>query len=175
MRINYSLNNQNGMRQWVNDFNQLDNRIRKKIMTASARKGLNETLKEARKEARRLNDPNSSNDISKNLAIIFKSKSNRRNGDFELMLGVLGGSKNPNQQNTTRQRGNRRTRQYATGGRGGSTYYWRFLEFGTRKMQARPFMIKSFIRTQTKVIEVFCSTFEQKINEITNPSTNRVP
>lgn len=38
-------------------------------------------------------------------------------------------------------------------GKGGDTYYWRFLEFGTSKMEARPFLEPALKESQNAAIE----------------------
>lgn len=56
-----------------------------------------------------------------------------RNGDVRVRVGVLGGAKAPTGNGSIRTSGKKALP-------GGDTYYWRFLEFGTQTIAAKPFM-----------------------------------
>lgn len=67
--------------------------------------------------------------------------------------GVMVSSIKRKYANTARNRRKRRVgKSYRVAG---PSYYWRFLEFGTRKMAAKPFMRPAFERTKQRALEVF--------------------
>jgi HK97 gp10 family phage protein len=62
-----------------------------------------------------------------------------------------------------------KTQQFARGKRGRSTdnpndpFYWRFLEFGTSKMAARPFLRPAFAARRIQALEVFRVRLSQRL------------
>ncbi|MBD1589666.1 HK97-gp10 family putative phage morphogenesis protein [Pseudomonas typographi] len=117
--------------------------MRRKGGRAALRRAAELVAAKARAGANRIDDPTTSDDISKNIAIRWNGKLNKSTGDLGFRVGVLGGARQ-----YANTRANRRTgkagKGYALPGDktnpGGDTYYWRHLEFGTEKMAARPFM-----------------------------------
>lgn len=57
----------------------------------------------------------------------------------------------------------------ATGRDGGANpldpFYWKFLEFGTKKMRARPFMLPAFNARATQAIDVFSRRIGERIEK----------
>lgn len=97
------------------------------------RKGANVIRDMARANAARVNDPKTPENIAKN--IVAKSgakKYDRRRGGPAFRVGVLGGARDMSKYGELNGGGKANP--------GGDTWYWRFLEFGTSKMAAQPFM-----------------------------------
>lgn len=95
------------------------------------RKGANVIRDAARRNAKRLDDPKSAEDIAKNITTQGGSaKRNRSEGGVVMRVGVMGGAR-------SKRSGVDYTGKAAPGG---DTWYWRLLEFGTSKMAAQPFM-----------------------------------
>lgn len=117
--------------------------VRQKGGRFAGRKASNLIRDAAIQNAEKLNDPATAEEIAKNLAVRFSSRTLRRTGDIAYRVGILGGARR-----YANTRDNRRKRRvglsYKTDGSsanpGGDTFYWTFLEFGTQKMRARPFM-----------------------------------
>ncbi|SUO95260.1 HK97-gp10 family putative phage morphogenesis protein [Suttonella ornithocola] len=101
-----------------------DEKRARRIYTAASRNAMKETRKKVKQNAARIDDPRTPENISANIATKVNSKHFTRNGNIYARVGVTGGA----------QKGK------GGGGKGGDTYYWRFLEFGTSKMPARPFI-----------------------------------
>lgn len=95
------------------------------------------------RNAQRLDDPQSPQDISKNITVRFSTSTFRRTGDVLFRVGVLGGARAYANTKANVRKG-RAGSAYKTDGDktnpGGDTWYWRMLEFGTENMQAKPFM-----------------------------------
>lgn len=87
----------------------------------------------ARENASRVDDSKTPEDIAKNITERWSGRLNARTGDLGFRIGVLGGAKGAAVASG----------EIAGKGKanpGGDTFYWRFLEFGTQHISARPFM-----------------------------------
>lgn len=97
------------------------------------RKGANVIRDKARAGAARVNDPATPENIAKNIvAQAGAKKYDRRRGGPAFRIGVLGGARDMSKYGEIKGAGKKNP--------GGDTFYWRFLEFGTSKMGAQPFM-----------------------------------
>jgi HK97 gp10 family phage protein len=114
------------------------------------RKAANVVRDAAKANAAALDDPTTQNRIADNVAVQFASRTLKRTGDVMFRVGVRGGARQYS--NTRENRGKQRVgKAYATGG---STFYWRFLEFGTSKMAARPFLRPALAENVDKATNV---------------------
>ncbi|HEY0290691.1 MAG TPA: HK97-gp10 family putative phage morphogenesis protein [Pseudomonas sp.] len=122
--------------------------------------------------AKRVDDSGTVEDISKNITIRWSSKLFRSTGNLGFRVGVLGGAKEYNNIHT-RKGGRRGT--YAVGGDagnpGGDTFYWRFVEFGTSKVAARPFMRPALADSISEATAVFISEYEKAIDRAIKRAT----
>jgi HK97 gp10 family phage protein len=89
----------------------------------------------------------------------------KTSGDLGFRIGVLGGAKQYNNMHT--RKGGRRG-SYATGGSylnpGGDTFYWRFLEFGTSRFAAKPFMRPALAQSISEATNTFITEYEKAID-----------
>lgn len=104
----------------------------------AVRKGAVVVQKAAQANARQIDDPDTANSIPKNIAVQYSGPLSKKEKGVAYRVGVLGGAKKVYANNRTNRRKGIVGQQ--TGGTGGSTWYWRFIELGTSKMRARPFM-----------------------------------
>lgn len=86
----------------------------------------------ARQNAEAIDDPTSPEKISKNIVERWSSTYNKETGDLKFRVGVMGGAG-----------GSAKTEKLA-GNPGGDTRHWRFVEFGTEKTAAQPFLVPAF-------------------------------
>src|SRR5690606_9635204 len=97
-------------------------------MRRALRKGANVIRDAARNNARRLDDPETREKIFKNIAVAGGGRRReRREGGPVMRVGVRGGAK-PLKKGTE------------TGLSGGNTTHWRFIELGTSRARAQPFL-----------------------------------
>ncbi|MGL4674972.1 MAG: HK97-gp10 family putative phage morphogenesis protein [Wohlfahrtiimonas sp.] len=108
----------------------------------------NVVKKAAVTKAKAIDDPATANDISKNITVQFDRKSFNRNGDVKYRIGVAGGAK-----------------EGGNGGRGGDTFYWRFHEFGTRHMPARPFLRPAIDENKEAAVDKFAEVMKKQIDK----------
>lgn len=150
-----------GVEEVMHNLTLLKDDLQKKSVRSAARSAANVIRDNAKWRAKTRNDPSTPTDISENVYVQYAPKLSRREGGIAMRVGVLGGAKQY-VQNKSNVRKGRVGKSYATGGSsanpGGDTFYWRFLEFGTRYMGAQSFMqpamLESIEPAQTKFAEV---------------------
>ncbi|NLF99967.1 MAG: hypothetical protein GX565_07430 [Lentisphaerae bacterium] len=117
---------------------------------AALRKAAKIILDAAKDGAQRLDDPATAEDIEKNLVIRWNRKAFKR-GDLALRVGVLGGAG-----------GNKKSEEFA-GLPGKDTRHWRYLEFGTEKIPARPFMRPALSNNVMKASDAFIQEYDKRL------------
>lgn len=120
----------------------VSNEIVKKSGRTAVRKAANVIRKDAIARAKAFDDPSTPIAIHKLITTRFNSKESRRTGDISFKVGVRGGAGSKN-----------------------DAYYWRFLEFGTEKMAARPFMRPAMENSTEKVTETLVTEFDKAIDK----------
>jgi len=106
------------------------------VVNAALRKGAVIVRNAARSQA-----PVRSGALRNNIAL-SRDRNPQRSGAAErYRVGVRGGAEIPYTDNKKNRRAGRVGKTYTPDG---STYYWRFIEFGTEKMSARPFLRPAF-------------------------------
>lgn len=80
----------------------------------------------------------------------YRSRRNSATGRETFFVGIRQGKAQYKDTAYNRRKG-RVGKKYNTQG---EAYYWRFLEFGTAKMQAKPFMRPAFEGSRGKILEV---------------------
>lgn len=106
-----------------------------------------ETRKKARENAKRLDDPKTAENIARNITTKVNSKRFNSAGVILARVGVAGGAQ----------------QDKGGGGSGGDTYYWRFLEFGTSKMPAQPFLRPAMDASQ--ITQAFTAAFAEAVDK----------
>ena len=150
----------------INRMRQLSNpRKQKNAATRAARKAMAVVRKEAVANAKRLDDKETGERIWKNITI---KPSKTKNGFVLMRVGVRGGARS---YAATREnvRSGRVGQQYATDGSkdnpGGDTWYWRYHEYGTSKMPARPFMRPALNNNVDGVQDGFVTDFKDQLDK----------
>jgi len=130
----------------------------KRAARRALRRGANVVLKAARDGAARLDDPATSNSIVKNLVVRGGgSRNERRAGGVMMRVGVRGGARDMSKYGEVKGQGK--------GNPGGDTFYWRFLEFGTQKMAARPFMRRALENNTLSATDAFADALGTEIDK----------
>ncbi len=131
----------------------------------------------ARGNAQRVDDPLTNEAIFKNIVARFDSRKYRQTGDIAFRVGVLGGARATRSAREQRKTDRRRARLGQTslpemgeiagsgkGNPGGATWYWRFLEFGTEHVAAKPILRPAMNGVDMQVVNVFSTEFEKAID-----------
>src|SRR5699024_2178586 len=127
---------------------QLPAKLQKRAVKSAARKGANVIKKAAQQNAKRFDDPATASKVWKEITV--RAGKRRRNGDVVMRVGVKGGAKR-----YVNNKENRRLGRVGGSYEGpGAVYYWRFLEFGTSKMRAQPFMRPAMSEHWHKAMDV---------------------
>lgn len=121
--------------------------LAKKGARTAMRKGANIVRDDAKKRVP-VGDP--TKHIRDEIEVRFSSRTFKRTGDVMFRVGVKGGAKKYVDDKKNRRLG-RVGKDYEGGG---NVYYWRFVEFGTSKMAARPFMRPALSENVDKVTNV---------------------
>ena len=104
----------------------------------------------ARQNAQTLDNSETGRSIARNINEKWSSKYNKTTGDLMFRVGVSGGAKLP--------------KDNVDEGLGGPTPHWRLLEFGTEKMQARPFFAKSLSDNAQRATDTFIDEFNRALD-----------
>lgn len=135
-------------------------KMQKKIVAHAVRKGANIIKKAAVNKAKLFDDPKTPKKVYKEITTRTNSKLGRQNGGVAISVGVKGGAK---KYKNTKE--NRRKKRVGASYEGpGNVYYWRFLEFGTAKMKAQPFLRPAVENNVTQVIGAITSDLNDQLD-----------
>lgn len=104
----------------------------------------------ARANAQTVDSAETGRSIARNINERWASKFNKSTGNLMFRVGVLGGAKIP--------------KNNVDEGLGGPTPHFRLLEFGTEKMQARPFFAKALPENAQRATDTFVSEFNRALD-----------
>lgn len=139
---------------------QLPVELRGKAGRSAAGKAMRIVTTAAQAGALALDDPSTSEQISKNVTQRFNSKYARQTGDIMIRVGVLGGARDYSAY------GELVTGRSASANPGGDTFYWRFLEFGTVTARAQEFMQPALGSNVASVEQKFATELSGAITRI---------
>lgn len=118
-------------------FKTLPQEMQRKIVIPAAKDAMGIVLKDAILRAGAIDNPLTVPDISKNIALIEDTKFFNETGSTKISVGV------------------RKTKR---GQRGGNTFYWWWVELGTSRNRAQPFMRNALGQNQAAVFQEFISS-----------------
>lgn len=113
------------------------------------------------RDAARNSAPVRSGKLRKEIVTRNNARRGRQIGGAVIQVGVRGGAKQ--YQDNSRNRRMQRVGQSYEGG--GNVFYWRFLEFGTKYIRARPFMRPALANNVTAVTDTFANELEREIQK----------
>lgn len=119
---------------------------------SALRSAANVIRKEAKLRAERLDDPATPERIADNIVVRWDGKKFKKTGNPAFRVGVMGGAKNDDEKKKI--------------GKGGDTFYWRFLEFGTAKMAAKPFMRPAMDASQQEAVDKFVGAYKKQLDKV---------
>lgn len=127
-------------------FKTLPQRLQREIVVPAAKEAMKVVLAAAKDNASRLDNPNTPNYIPKNLDLIEDKKYFEETGSTKVSVGV-------------------RKRKRGVGG--GNTYYAAlFLELGTSRSRAFPFMRNALGQNQAAVFQEFLSVAKLRLVDL---------
>ena len=142
----------NGIEELSKKLEGLRYDVQKKGGRFALRKAAQVIRDAAREGARRVDDSATGRSIASNITEKWNGRLNRQTGDLGFRVGVSQGAVLP-------KRGEKPDE-----GASGPTPHWRLLEFGTEKMQARPFMVPAMEANAQRATDVFIDQFGRAID-----------
>jgi HK97 gp10 family phage protein len=120
-----------GLDQLIKDMREFTPKLQRKHLTQALRKGMAPVRKSAQQKV-----PTDTGALKRAITTRANSKLGKRMGGAAMQVGIRGGAKE--YVNNARNRRTGRVGQSYE--QGGNQFYFRFLEFGTSKLAARPFL-----------------------------------
>lgn len=150
----------------INGLDELDAKLKKladpkRIKNAarrSLRRGANVVAAAAKRNAGQIDDPKTRNSIQKNIAVRGGgSRRERRVGGAMMRVGIRGGARNMSKYGEFKGSGSANP--------GGDTFYWRFLEFGTSQIAARPFMRNAMAQSADQAVSTIAKATNVEVDK----------
>lgn len=145
-----------GERDILDRMSKLPDDLQKKGAVAAARKAMRIVVNSARAQARGLDDPNTKESIAKNIVSQNSPRGGRRIGGVVMRVGVRGGAQFSEGLEAS-----------ASGNPGGYTWYWRFLELGTKRISAAEFLANALGRNAQAVESALAAELEVQLAKLT--------
>lgn len=159
MSSTFPLNIKQGV---INKLKSLGPKLEKKYLSKAMHKGSAIVIAAAQARAKRFDDPSTPQQVWKQIAVYTSAKLGKANGGVALQVGVKGGA--VKYKDTKENRRKQRVGQIYSGP--GAVYYWRFLEFGTSKMAAQPFMRPALADNVGPVTDAITSSLNDAITTL---------
>lgn len=115
------------------------------------------------RDAARENAPVQTGAMKKNIVAARDRKPQIAGAAEQYFVGVKGGARKPYANSKKNVRSGKAGKTYETQG---STYYWRFVEFGTAKMPARPFLVPAFEQNKELALEQVAKTMWKEVDKL---------
>ena len=123
--------------------------VKRKGGRSALRKAAQIVVEKAKEGARRVDDSETGRSIADNIALRWNGRMFKQTGDLGFRIGVLYGAALKNGGDTAAN---------------SPTPHWRLLEFGTEKMQARPFMRNALADNISAVTNEFVTQYERAVD-----------
>ena len=149
-----------GTEQLILKLKGLSNDLKYKGGRAALRKAANLVRNAGIQNAGGVNDPKTPEEIAKNIVVRWSSKTFKNTGDLAFRVGVLGGARQDSQ--AYKDIGVYKGKGKANPG--GDTFYWRFVEFGTARSRAQPFMRRALSENITAATDEFIKQYEKGLD-----------
>ncbi|MCA4370765.1 HK97 gp10 family phage protein [Acinetobacter baumannii] len=133
----------------------------KRIVRKAMRQAMNIARDEARQKVKRLDDPTTPEKIWKE--IVVQNGRSRNKNTLVMRVGVRGGARIPYTNNAQNRRSGRVGKTYQTDGR---VFYWRFLELGTSRQPATPFLRPALYENIEQITDKFVQVFNFELSVV---------
>lgn len=164
-----------GLGELLGKLESINYDLKRKGGRASLRKAAKVAADAAKAGASRIDDPATAENIARNIAIKWDNKTFKSTGDLKFRVGVLGGARSTSRGaiKSARRRAARGIASLESlgeiqgrgkGNPGGDTWYWRFVEFGTERTRAKPFMRPALERNIGKCTDTFVTEYGKYID-----------
>ena len=141
----------------LRDLREFTPKLQRKGLTQALRKGMAPVRKSAKAKV-----PVDTGALKKAITVRTNSRLGRREGGAAVQVGIRGGAKE--YVNSSLNRRLKRVGQSYE--QGGNQFYFRFLEFGTSKMAARPFLRPALAENVNTVTQITSEELRKAIDRI---------
>lgn len=136
--------------------------VAKTYLRKALNKGAKIVQKAAVARAKRFDRPGTPKKVYEEIVVRANAKLGKLEGGYAISIGVKGGAKH-----YVSNRNNRAAKRVGKRYEGpGNVYYWRFLEFGTSKMKAQPFMRPALANNVLPVTTAIVSELNAGIDKL---------
>lgn len=143
-----------GLPELLGKLDGLEFDIKRKGGRFALRKAAQVLRDQARANADRVDDPQSSARIAENIVERWSGRTFKKTGNMMFRVGVMGGAGGSTQSSDL------------SGLPGGDTRHWRFLEFGTENTQAQPIFRPAPDQAGQQAVDVFVNEYSKKIDRV---------
>jgi HK97 gp10 family phage protein len=140
----------------IDRLSKLPDKLQKKGARKASRDAMNLVRNVARAAARGLDDSDSPQVIWRNIATQESARGGRRIGGVVMRVGVRGGAQYSES-----------LAQKSADNPGGYTWYWRFLEHGTKRTNKQEFLLPALEDNAQKVEALLAEYLEREIEKLT--------
>jgi len=123
-------------------FKGLTEEMRRNVVTPAAKDAMDIVLIDAKDRASRIDDPETANFIPANLAMVERKALGEELGAVVISVGV---------------------RMRKKGQKGGNTFYWWWVELGTEKNRAKPFLRPALANNREQLFQEFLSSAKYQL------------
>lgn len=123
-------------------FKELSDQMRAQVATPAANAAMKIVLDDAKARAARVDDPETRNYLPSNIALVERKALGEELGASVVSVGL---------------------RKTKAGTRGGNTFYWWWVELGTERSRARPFMRPALENNREAVFKEFLSSAKYQL------------
>lgn len=153
--------NVQGLDELNRKLQQLSNpRKAKSMARKAARQAMNIARDSARAAAKALDDPRTPEKIHKEVTVV--GGKSRNLNEIVIKVGVRGGARVPYTNNDDNRRKGRIGKSYQMEGK---VFYWRFIEFGTSRHPATPFIRPALSKNINQITTKFVQVFDAEITK----------
>lgn len=163
-----------GLESVLGKMQEVQHDVKRRGGRTALRKAAQLVAEAAQQNARRLDDPETANQIAENIALRWSSRTFKRTGNLAFRVGVLGGARSTSKAalKSAQQRRRAGTASLASMGEiagagkqnpGGDTFYWRFHEFGTSQLPARPFLRPALENNISRATDEFVRQYDRAL------------
>ena len=131
-------------------------RLRNRGLRTAVRRGAMIVRRAARANARLIDDPETRAAIWRAIGMQYSRRESKRENGVVYRVGVRGGAREAGQARDS-----------------AATYHWRFLEFGTSKMAAKPFMRRALADNVQRTTNEVVTALTREIGKLANEGAAR--
>lgn len=145
-----------GLKDILREIEKLGEKEARRMSNNALRAGARVVRDQVKANAAALDDPATASHIAKNVVVrsMSKRKMQALEADAGVRVGILGGARKDDSDSGSNPN------------KGGETFHWRFLEFGTQNMPPKPFFRPAVVQSEAKAISAFFEQMKKEFDKI---------